>query len=942
MRPPLLLIVLFFFGNSITARPTPAISLNGVWQFKTDLYKVGEEQKWYAPGLETAGWDEMKVPGVWDIRNEYADYAGTAWYRKTFTADSDWEQKWVRLIFQAVYNDVKVWLNGEYLGDHHVGFLPFHFDIADHLRYGEENTIALSVDNTFKRGAIWNWGGIRRPVWLEVTDKVRLEQQHITAIPDLEVGTAEIRVDFKVSNFGDEAVRVNYELHLAKAGQSVWDISGKAPLQIPAGETREERVSFTLPADKVHLWHFNSPHLYEAELTLTREGNPVHYLKDRFGIRKIEVEGLELKLNGESVRPVGFNIVAEDRTTGNTLPLWRIKQDVDMLKQLGVNMARLNHLPLPEEFLDYLDEKGIMTFEEVSLWGKDIMVDPEHPLPKYWLEKMIETKYNHPSVIGWSVGNEIGYLNVNPKVMEYVAGAIEHAKEQDPTRLAVYVSHSADKQEVDPVQYADMILLNKYGSWGEPAEKAHQLHPGKPIFYSEYGKELNSEDPNQSYIDAKGMLDEMRGKPYLIGGSLWTFNDYRSFWKAGPTWTTPPSQNRTWGIVNVHRQKKKSYYIYRREYAPVKELNVDWNEETQQADITIKPRGRFDIPAYPLEGYRLLWTLRGEDQELTEGGFMELPLLRPGDAGWRHSVSLTQEGAHLKVELLDPQGYSVRDTSIYQRPPRKPEIRSVHTASRSVRIVFEQVPDAKFYKLRYGKGELIQETGLTINDFVEVDDLEYDKTYQFAVVAVNDAGESPPSEIHEARTDEDELPPIIWKTTPADGAFFIGYSVGRTDYLYEIEYGQSPGQYEQRIALRNVGVCQIPGLENGTTYYYRLRRRMQWGFASEWTGEHSVRPDGGLKPAPPSTVEVIRKGKNAMILFEPVEKATGYQLRVEDIDTGFYKDMNLTSVLAGHFYVEDLEEGKSYRFSLRTQNENGFSDWETAEEYHRVSAGFRE
>ncbi len=914
------------------ARPPQDISLNGVWQFKTDLYKVGEEQQWYAPGLETANWDEMRVPGVWDIRNEYSDYAGTAWYRKTFTANADWEQKWVRIIFQAVYNDVKVWLNGEYLGDHHVGFLPFHFDISKHLRYGEENTIALSVDNTFKRGAIWNWGGIRRPVWLEVTEKVRLEQQHITAIPDLEKGTAEIQFDFRISNFGDEAARINYELHLAKAGQPVRKVSGKAPLQIPAGATREESVSFTLPADQVHLWHFNFPHLYEAELMLTRDGNPIHHLKDRFGIRKIEVDGLELKLNGESIRPVGFNIVAEDRVTGNTLPLWRIKQDVDMLKQLGVNMARLNHLPLPDEFLDYLDEKGIMTFEEVSLWGKDIMVDPEHPLPKYWLEKMIETKYNHPSVIGWSVGNEIGYLNVNPKVMEYVAGAIERAKELDPTRLAVYVSHSADRQETDPVQYADMILLNKYGSWGEPAERAHELHPGKPIFYSEYGKELNNEDPNQSYIDAKGMLDEMRGKSYLIGGSLWTFNDYRSFWQAGPTWTTPPSQNRTWGIVNVFRQKKKSYYDYRREYAPVKKLNVNYGEEDGTAEITIEPRDRFDIPAYPLEGYRLLWTLGGDDQQLIDGGFLTLPRLIPGDAAWSRNLSLSGEGTHLKVELLDPQGYSVRDTSIFRRPPQAPEIRSVHTTSRQVRVVFEKTPNATAYKVRYGQGDLDRETAPTINDFVEVNDLEYGKTYQFAVVAINDAGASPPSEVYEAQTDEDELPPIIWKTIPDDGAFFIGYSVGRTDYLYEIEYGRSRGQYDHRIALRNVGVCQIPGLENGTTYYYRLRRRMQWGFASEWTDERAVTPDGGLKPSPPAGIEMIRQGKSAMVLFEPVEKATGYQLRVEDVQTGFYKILDITSALAGRFHVEELEEEKSYRFSLRTQNENGFSDWKTAEE----------
>src|SRR5690606_11419068 len=134
-------------------------------------------------------------------------------------------------------------------------------------------------------------------------------------------------------------------------------------------------------------------------------------------------KGEQLILNGEMIRPVGFNLVADDRTTGSTLPAWRFKEDVDIMKSAGANMARLSHQPLPKEFLDYLDEKGVMVFEEVALWGKDAMVGPNHAIPKEWLSRMIRVKYNHPSVIGWSVGNEIGRLDDNPMVMEYVEGA---------------------------------------------------------------------------------------------------------------------------------------------------------------------------------------------------------------------------------------------------------------------------------------------------------------------------------------------------------------------------------------------------------------------------------------------------------------------------------------------------------------------------------------
>ena len=898
----------FLFATFLQLFPqqTPSVSLNGTWAFKTDMYQVGEHEKWYEPDTPIEGWDKMEVPGVWDTRNEYADYAGTAWYRTDFVADSDWEEKWVRLIFEAVYNDVKVWLNGKLLGEHHVGFLPFHFDIIEHLKMGEENTLVLSVDNTFKRGAIWNWGGIRRPVELEITERVRLEHQHITAIPDLEQGTADIEVSFEVSNFDRVSTSISCEFHITKGEKEIGTIQKKT-LELSPNATAIEAFSLSLPAEQVKLWHVDFPHLYHAHLKIFKDGKEIHALNDRFGIRKIEVDGLELKLNGEAIRPVGFNVVPEDRTTGNTLPLSRIKEDVDLLKQMGVNMTRLSHLPLPKAYLDYLDEKGIMVFEEVSLWGKDVMVDPQHPLPKYWLKKMIETKFNHPSVIGWSVGNEIGYLNANPKVMEYVSGAIREAKQYDPHRLAVYVTHSAQSQQEDPVKFSDLILLNRYGTWGESADKAHALHPGKPIFYSEYGKELNHEDPNKSHIDAQAILDSYRNKEHVIGGSLWTFNDYRSFWQASPTWSTPPSQNRSWGVVNVFRQKKQAFYTFRREYAPVKSLRVE------DGTVTITPRSKWDIPANTLRNYQLLVTIwEGEDQ-LVDGKFVSLPTLHPGDSPWKYSLAGIDGGRQVKVELLDPQCYSVWDTTLYAEVPPSPKIKAIHTSNNQARVIFEKVDGATSYVLRYGEGNLDKISSPTINDFIEVGALTYGNTYQFALVAINGAGESEPSPIQTANTDEDELPPVIWKTVAADQSFFIGYTVDRRDYLYDIQYGTAPGEYDHQIGVRNVGVCQVPHLKNGTTYYYRFRRRMQWGFASEWSDERSVTPHAGTTSLIP--VQALHQKDQAMILFDPVEGAIGYQLAVQS-DSGSNQTIAITSAQSGRYLVEGLKENQKYQFTL--------------------------
>ncbi len=156
-----------FFVTPINAQKnlTDSISLNGTWKFKTDLYKAGNDEKWYSSNVSTASWDNIEVPGNWDIKNEYAYYTGDAWYRNTFVINKDLQAKQVRLLFESVYNDAEIWINETKIGEHHLGFLAFSFDINKYIKFGEKNSIALKVSNFFKRGAIWNWGGIRRPVW---------------------------------------------------------------------------------------------------------------------------------------------------------------------------------------------------------------------------------------------------------------------------------------------------------------------------------------------------------------------------------------------------------------------------------------------------------------------------------------------------------------------------------------------------------------------------------------------------------------------------------------------------------------------------------------------------------------------------------------------------------------------------------------------------------
>ncbi|MGO4862845.1 glycoside hydrolase family 2 TIM barrel-domain containing protein, partial [Campylobacter jejuni] len=143
------------------------------------------------------------------------------------------------------------------------------------------------------------------------------------------------------------------------------------------------------------------------------------------------------------------------------------RADVDEMKMLGASIARLSHFPLPGEALDYLDEVGMLTVDEVPIWGQNALVDANSKVAASWLERLIDAHRNHPSVIAWCVGNEIGFYEKNPGVKEYVRTAIARAKARDPSRMAVYVTHSAARQPDDPIEFADMIFMNAYGNLGE-------------------------------------------------------------------------------------------------------------------------------------------------------------------------------------------------------------------------------------------------------------------------------------------------------------------------------------------------------------------------------------------------------------------------------------------------------------------------------------------
>ncbi len=873
------------------------INLNGKWSFKIDPYNVGVKEQWHIGLWAKSGCDSLDVPGNWDVRNEYASYAGKAWYMKTFVADENWREQHVRLVFESVYNEAQVWLNGIALGKNELGFLSFSFDLLNVLNYGGENVLVVMSDNTFKRGAMWNWGGIRRPVWLEVTDKNRLEYQHITAIPDLDKGNATIKINFGWHSYGGTTEGLKYRIDIVNESGVLKSIEGALS---DTTSLKTATATLSLSENEVKLWHFDHPYLYTSRLVLLRNEKPIHELKDRFGIREITVDGTQLLLNGKPIRTVGFNLIPEDRTTGSTLPKWRIMEDVDLMKSMGANMARLSHQNLPKAFLDYLDEKGIMVVEEVALWGKDDMVDPAHPLPKEWLKRMIREKYNHPSIMGWCVGNEIGYFGMNPLVMEYVKGAIQMAKELDPTRLAVYVSNSAHAQQRDAAQYSDLIMLNRYSNWKHDVEKVHEYYPGKPLFLAEFGHKITDEDPNRGFIAVDSMLMGLSEKDYVVGASYWSFNDYRSAYSG-----TPPSGNRSWGVVNVFRQKKQSFHSFQKRYSPVRSFNL-----ISENRLEIQPRSKNEFPSYKLKDYSIVWESFDTNGRVLDGGFQQLDPINQGDVpfslmlSWKTNIA---EVALLKASLVSSLGYTVDESIRYMSKPTPPKVIGTYADSRTVRVIVEKPSLPSPWKVRYSDGTQVKETPPTINDFVEITGLVSNKKYQLEVVAINEQGESEPYRVDSVQTHPSELPPVIWHVEPTSDGWFVGYATTEKDYAYQVRYRKADEDYatENTQQFTTKGVGKVASVKPGN-YFFQIRRLMEWGYESEWSHEIPIQVGSLLRQVKVQSVHSDDKG-NLMVSFHPVHKAEGYIVRLKNQKTGKQDVLSIHAVHVGYFKLPKMD-----------------------------------
>ncbi|VGO20446.1 glycoside hydrolase family 2 TIM barrel-domain containing protein [Pontiella sulfatireligans] len=501
------------------------------------------------PGAEASGfkdgeWRSLALPHDWSVEAEFSqDNAGrnawlpggTGWYRKEFLVPAEYSGKHVELQFDGVYRHAEVWVNGKSLGVQYDGYTSFYCDITKHLRFGEENTIAVRVDNSDVPNCRWYSGsGIYRHVWLTKTDPLHVANwgTYITT-PEVSGDKAVVNIRTEIENSGRKA---GFELETTLfngSGKEVAKITTKA--MVSKSKTVEQTATIKSP----ELWSVDAPNLYSAISRVKAGGKVVDEYRSTFGIRTLRFDAEKgFFLNGQNMKMKGVCLHHEMGTVGAAVPVRMWERRLAALKDLGCNAIRTAHNPMAPEFMDLCDRMGFLVMDEfVDKWehqirpNADPLNDPafaEPHFPQEWEKNFtgtIRRDRNHPSVIIWSVGNE-NHPAGSDKQNEGLERYCNFVRSMDPTRPVISgMERGKDMKPEWKVNdilkscaHMDLIGMNYGEQW---VKRIGQRNPGKPFVSTESYVYFNSSETKRFALIEKSPWIDVLESDHNMGLFLW-------------------------------------------------------------------------------------------------------------------------------------------------------------------------------------------------------------------------------------------------------------------------------------------------------------------------------------------------------------------------------------------------------------------------------------
>ena len=618
-------------------------------------FYLGDAADAQVNSFDDSKWRQVNLPHDYSIEQDYsasmeAESAylpgGTGWYRKSFTVDEALEGKQLRIDFGGVYMNATVWVNGTQLGTHPYGYTPFSFDITDLVNYGEENVIAVKVEHQTPSSRWYSGSGIYRSVHLTVMDDVHVDLYGTDIkVPNLETekgGTVNMDVTTTVTNSGDTAADVVLVHTIYEKGtkNSIGTVT-TAAANVAAGATVD--VAAKLPAENPKLWDTKNPNLYTVVTEVKAGDTVVDTYETEYGFRYIKFDtNTGFYLNGEKVKLKGVCMHHDQGSLGAEAHRRAIERQVEILQEMGCNSIRVTHNPAADELIEICNEKGILVIDEIfdgwmyhkngnnkdyATWfqaeiedGNTIIgAEDNMTWAHFDLQATLNRGKNSPSVIMWSLGNEIqegaggsGYHTMATKLIQW-------AQAENTTQLLT-IGSNAVKNAVGNNSNEFIDIGNQLTAVGGPSgtnysnggsyDALHNAHPNWFLYGSETASHVNSRgvydyiggasqtaDKELTSYDysavgwgatASSAWYDVITRDFVAGEYVWTGFDYMGEptpWNGtgsgavGP-WESP--KNSYFGIIDTAGLPKDNYYFYQSQWNDdVTTLHVlpAWNDD---------------------------------------------------------------------------------------------------------------------------------------------------------------------------------------------------------------------------------------------------------------------------------------------------------------------------------------------------------------------------
>ena len=554
-----LLALTLIFSTYLSAQPTQIVYLSG-----TNAANTVDWDFFCTDGRKSGEWTKIPVPSNWELQGFGTYNYGHDWrnkdlklglehglYKYEFEVPSSWKGKTVNIVFDGSMTDTKVKINGKSAGEmHQGGFYRFKYDISKLLKYGKSNLLEVDVDKHSSNESVvraerqadfWIFGGIFRPVFLEVLPAIHMSRTAIDAKAD---GSFNVLIALNES-------KTEYSVTI-----ELFDMKGNNIGHDVHAEMRKGNVEkmFSGKFEGIKSWNPEWPNLYSMKITLKSGEAILHELTERIGFRTVELRKHDgFYINDEKVVFKGINRHSFRPETGRCLRDEDILEDVRLIKEMNMNAVRCSHYVPDKRFLDLCDSLGIFVLDEVTGWqqGYDTIVGPK------LVKETILKDENHSSVVIWDLGNEGGWDFANEK------GFHELDIQKRPVIYPWLLRNGADTHHYPDFNYA----IGRYVNGNDPfmpTEFMHGLYDG--------GLGAGLEDFWRNY----------ESSPLLAGAFLWVFADeavLRSDLEG--TVYDGSGNNAPDGILGPHHEKEGSFFTVKEIWSPVQiepvTINKKWN-----------------------------------------------------------------------------------------------------------------------------------------------------------------------------------------------------------------------------------------------------------------------------------------------------------------------------------------------------------------------------